>query len=128
MSTIIALRRGVSLRIHIERSVRTGLGTGFAADTTTRVKINDAIIPPVQCLDRTDIDTRWLCTMVTPKNSKISSAVRKRSLFDIFHPCSVHTERYLVFGFACNRACMTSDTFSGIDNKTVIHEIGCSKY
>ncbi len=59
--------------------------------------------------------------MVTAQNGKISSAVGEGTLFNIFNPGTVYTERHLVFGFACYRAGMASDTFPGINNKTVIH-------
>jgi hypothetical protein len=75
----------------------------------------------MQCLNGTDIDTRGFSAMIAPENGKISPAVGKGSLFNILHPGAIHTERHLVFGFACDRACMASDTFPGIDNKTVIH-------
>jgi hypothetical protein len=117
----------MSLWIHIERAIRTGLRTGFATDTATLIEINDAIIATMQGLNRADIDTGRFRAMVAPKNSKISSAVGKCSLFNIFHPGAVYSEGYLVFRFTCDRTRMTSDTLSGINNETVIHGVVGSK-
>jgi hypothetical protein len=117
----------VRLRIHIERSIRTGLRTSFTTDTAALIKVYNTIIASVQCLDRTDIDTGRLCAMVAPKNGKISSAVGKCPLFYVFDPGTIHSERHLVFGFACHCTCVTPDTLSGINNKAVIHGVICSK-
>jgi len=73
------------------------LRAGFAANTAALIKIDNTVIPLMQSLDRTNINTWGFSAMVAAKNSKISFTVGKGALFNILHPSTVYTKRYLVF-------------------------------
>ena len=121
MRAVIAFRRRMLVRVHIKRVVRAGLRAGFAADAAARVKINDSVFSRKKRRHRADFDARRVGAVVAAHYGKKPSRVGESSLFDVFHPRSINTDRNLVFRFARDRAGMTADTFAVIYDETKVH-------
>jgi hypothetical protein len=120
MGAVVTFRRCRCLRIDIESVVGTSLHTGFTTDTSLSVEINDAVFTLPEGSNRTNVCTGRIITMVTSHHRKIPLCIREFALFDILNPCFVDSNWIIVFGFTRNRARVTTDAFSIIDDKAVI--------
>lgn len=62
--------------------------------------------------------------MIAARYLETAAHVRISACFNILNPGAVDSQGHLVFGFACSRTGMTSDTLALVDEKSVIwHEI-----
>lgn len=66
--------------------------------------------------------------MIAAKHREGAAGIGKAALLDILHPGAIHAERHLILGFTRYGACMTSDTLSCIDDKTIVHAENVSDY
>jgi hypothetical protein len=121
MRAVIAFRRRVLIRMHIQRVVRAGLGAGFTADASARVEIDDTVAAREKRRDGTDFHTRRVGAMVAAHDRKKPARVWKCAFFDVFDPRPIDAERHFVFGFAGDRTGMTTNALAVIDNEAVIH-------
>jgi hypothetical protein len=121
VSTVVALRSRIVVRINVERVIRTGLHARFASDATVIVKIDDAVITCVQGLNRADFNTWGIRAMITSHHGEDPSGIRKFSFFYLLNIGSVYADRNVVFTFTGRCACMTTDALSVVNNKSVSH-------
>jgi hypothetical protein len=77
----------------------------------------------VKCGGGANFNTRRIGTMVASMNGKFSGGIGEGSFFNIFHMGAVHTNGHIVFAFASDRAGMTSNAHSVINDKSVIQFI-----
>ena len=120
---VIAFRGSVRLRIDIERVVRAGLHAGFTTDAAAVVKVDDAILSPVQCRDRTNLDAGCIVTVIAAHHRKEPSRIRELTLFDVLDPSSIDAHWDVVFRLTCNRAGMTADTAAIVDNESKVGQV-----
>jgi hypothetical protein len=105
----------------VDRVVRTGLHAGFASDASITGKIDDPIFPLPERRYRTNLNTGRIGAMIAALYGKNSTGARELSFFNVLHPGSIHTDREIVFLFACNRAGMTANALAIVDNEPVVH-------
>lgn len=110
-----AFRGGVGFGVEINRIIRTGLHTGFAADANAGVKLNDAIITLIHGRDGTDAHARRVDAMIAARHLKVAAHIGVRARFNIFDPCAIHANGHLILGLARGTARMTSDAFGLVD-------------
>ena len=123
MGAVIALRRRMVVRVHINGVIWARLGTGFAADTPPIVKIDNSVRTCKQRRNRTDLYARCISTVIAPHYREQPTRVRKLALLDVLDPRPVNADRHLVLGLARDGAGMAADTLPVIDNKAVVHLI-----
>jgi hypothetical protein len=111
----------VFARLHIERVVWACLRAGFTTDASSAVEIYNAVFSREESAHRTDLDTWCIGAVIAPHHRKQAPRVRKCSLLDVFDPCSVNADGYLVLGLAGYRACMAADALSVVDYEAEIH-------
>jgi hypothetical protein len=121
MGAIVALGCCVVVRIDVERIIRAGLHTGLATDASVVVKIDDSVIPGIKSLNWANLYTRSIGAMIAAHNREYPPCIRKFSLFNLFYVGSVDTNRHIVFTFTGGGACVTTDAFSVVNNKSVSH-------
>jgi hypothetical protein len=97
------------------------LGTRFTADTSAAVEIDNAVFSVKKRRYRTDLDTRSVSAVVAPHYGKQPACIGKSSLFDVFDPGAVYSDRHFVLGLARDGTRMAADTLSVIDNEAKIH-------
>jgi hypothetical protein len=61
--------------------------------------------------------------MIAPHHRKQSSRVGERALLDVLHPRPVHADRHFVLSLARDRARVTADTLSVIDDEAEVHKV-----
>ena len=122
MCAVIALRRRMSLRVDVQRVVRTGLHTCLATNAATVVEINDSIGAAEQRCDGTDFDTWSVVAMVASHDRKVATGIRELSLFDVLNPGSIHSNRDIMFRFAGDGTGVAADTSSIVDDETKIDQ------
>jgi hypothetical protein len=123
MCAEITFRGGMGMGIYIKRIVRAGLHTGFTSNATFIIKIYDPVRSFEERCGRADMNAGGIITVVTAKNRKMSSGIRKFSFLDIFYPGSIDSEGDLILFLAGNRTSMTTDAFTMVDEETVFHEM-----
>ena len=121
MSTIITFCSGIIFWINVQSIVRTGLHTGFTTYTSVFIKINNAIISKIKCLDRANFDAGSVSTVVATHHGKQTTGIRKFSFFNLFDPCAIYADWNLVFRFTCRCTGMATDTLSVINYKSIFH-------
>jgi hypothetical protein len=97
------------------------LRAGFAADAAARVEINDSVFSRKKRRHRTDFNTWRVGAMIAAHHAEKAASIWKFSLFDVFNPSAINTERHLVFRFAGDRAGVTADTLAVINDEAKIH-------
>ena len=51
--------------------------------------------------------------------------IRKLTVFNVLDPRSIDTDWYIVLTLTSDRACMTADALSVIDDESVVHWLAC---
>ena len=120
MSAEGAFRGGVCLGVEIDRIIRTGLHTGFAADANAGVKLNDAIITLIHGRDGTDAHARRVDAMIAARHLKVAAHIGVCARFNIFDPCAIYANRHLILRLARGGTGVTADTFGLVDEKAVV--------
>jgi hypothetical protein len=115
-----AFRGGVGFGVKIDRVVGTGLHAGFTSDANARIKFNDAVITLIHGGDRTNTHTRRIGAMITARDLKAAAHIGIRARFNIFNPRAIHAKRHLILGLARGAARVTSDTFTLVNQKSII--------
>jgi hypothetical protein len=118
---IVALGSGVVVWIDVEGIIGAGLHAGLATDAAVVVKINDSVVPGIECLDRADLNAGGFRTVVASHHREDPPGIGKFSLFNLFHIGSVHADGNVVFTLAGRGACVTTDAFSIVNDKSVSH-------
>jgi hypothetical protein len=121
VSAVVTLFGGVSVRVDVERVIRAGLHTRFAADAAVAVEINYPITALEQGGHRADSYTRRVLAVIASEDGKESSRVRVFAFFYVLHPGAKCAERDFVFGFTRDRACVAADAFAVINYEPVFH-------
>jgi hypothetical protein len=121
VGAIVALGRRVVVRIDVKRVIRTSLHAGLATDASVVVKIDNSVIPRVKGLDRANLYAGSVGAMIAAHDREYPSGIRKFSLFNLFYVGSVDANRHIVFTFTGGGACVTTDAFSVVNNKSVSH-------
>jgi hypothetical protein len=121
MRAEMALGGGAIVGIHVNRIVRTGLHAGFAANATLGIKIDNPIFTLKHRRHGTDGDAGRLLAMIATRDLKYATRVGEDALLDVLDPGPVHAHGYMVLGFACHRAGVTSDALAVIDYEAVFH-------
>ena len=62
--------------------------------------------------------------MIAAVDEKIAARVGKLAFFNILDPSSVHANRDIVFGFACDCTGMAANTLTLVDDKGVFRHVG----
>ena len=112
----VALRRGVRVRIHVDRVVRTRLHARLAADARVVVEVDQSVRPLVHRGDRAYLDARWIFAMVAAEHREVPLHVGERADFDVLHPRAEHADRNIVFGLARGGTGVTADAAGLIDD------------
>ncbi len=120
MCAVITFCGGVCVGINIECVIGASLHTSLASNATPIVKVDDSVVPGVKSGDRTDCHAGCIVTMIAPHDRKQSTRVWELALLDILHPSSVDSDRDAVFAFAGNRAGVTANTATVVDDKSVV--------
>ena len=120
VGAIMAFSGRVRFRVNVDGVVRTGLHTGFTADTNGGVELNNTVSPLVHRLGGADADAGRVGAMVAARHLEMTPVVRESARFHIFDPGAVHPQGYFVFAFAGGGAGVTADTFTVVDDKTII--------
>ena len=118
---LVALGCRVVVGIDVQGIIGTGLHAGLATDATVVVKIHDSVVPGVECLHRADLNAGRLRTVIAPHYREDPPGIGKFSLFNLFHIGSVHADGNVVFTLAGRGACVTTDAFSIVNDKSVSH-------
>lgn len=120
---VIAFSGSVRLRVDIKSVVGAGLHAGFTTDAAAVVKVDDAILSPVQCRDWTNLDAGCVVTVIAAHHRKEPSRIRELTLFDVLDPSSIDAHWDVVFRLTCNRAGMTADTAAIVDNESKVGQV-----
>ena len=112
MGAEIAFGRRLCVRVNVDGIIGAGLGAGSAADASLFVEIYNAVLALKQGPHRTDVHAGRIFAMITSHNGKVTSRIRKNTLFDVFYPGSVYPDGDIMFGLTRHRAGMASDAFS----------------
>src|SRR5262245_48607627 len=121
MRAEVALLSRVRVRIDVQRVVRTRLHAGFAADAAIAVEVHDAVIAAEQRGHWADGDARRVVAVIAAEHREEASRVWILALLDVLDPGSKGAERDFVFGFAGDRAGVTSDALAVVDDEAVFH-------
>src|SRR5438105_1234894 len=121
MGAIVALSGSVAIGVDVERIIGARLHTRLATDATLRVKIDNTVRPLVEGLGGTNSDAGGIITVVAAIDEKIAARVGELTFFDILYPRAIDTDGNVMFSFTCNSACMTTDTFTLVNDKGVFH-------
>jgi hypothetical protein len=96
------------------------LHAGFASDANGWVKLNDAIIALIYCGDGADARAWWVGAVITARDLKVAPHIGVCAHFDIFDPGAIHAKWHVILRLARGGAGVTSDTFTLVDQKSVI--------
>jgi hypothetical protein len=96
------------------------LHTGFAPNANGRIELDDAVIALVHGSDRADAHTWRVGAVIAARHLKAAAHIGIRACFDILDPRSIYANWHLILGLARSTACMTSDAFALVDQKSVI--------
>ena len=121
MRAIIAFRRGVVVRVNVKRIIRTGLHAGFTSYATVVVKVDDAVFPREEGLNRADADTGSIGAVVASHHGKDPSGVGENTFLHLFDIGSVDPDRDVMLALTSGGTGMTTDTFSIVNNESVFH-------
>jgi hypothetical protein len=121
MSTIVALRGRVVVRIDVKSIIWAGLHAGFATNAAVIVEIDNSVFPRIKRLHWADLNTGCVGTMIAAHYGEDSPCIGKLSLFNLFNIGSVDTDGNIVLTFTGRGACVTTDAFSIVNNKSVSH-------
>src|SRR4051812_46198087 len=125
MRAVVAFGGRVRVRIDIQRVVRASLSTGFAADTTVIIEIDNPIGSGIKGSNRTDFNTRRVRAVIATVNGEQTAGMRINALLNVLDPGAVHPQRHVMFGFTRYGAGVTADALTVIDDEAVVH--GTSK-
>jgi hypothetical protein len=59
--------------------------------------------------------------MIAAQHGKVAARIGIVTLLDVLHPSAVNSDRDIMFFFAGDRACMTTDATILIDDEAVAH-------
>jgi hypothetical protein len=121
MGAVVALGRGVRVRVDVERVVRARLHARLAADAPVAVEVDDAVRPSVERDGGADRHARGVVAVVAAHHREVTPRVRERTLLDVLHPGAVHAQRDLVLLLARHRAGVAADAFPLVDHEAVAH-------
>jgi len=121
MRAVIAFRRCVIVRVHVDRIVRTSLRARLAPDAAAVVEIDDAIGPCKERFDRADLDARRIGAVIAPHHREQSSCVGKLAFLDVLYPRPVNADGHFMLSLARNSTGMAADTLSVVDDEAVVH-------
>src|SRR3990167_4555933 len=68
--TVVAFCSCSGFRVNIDGIIWTCLSACLTPDTPPVVKVNNAVIPHIECTNRTNLDTRCICTVIAAINRK----------------------------------------------------------
>jgi hypothetical protein len=112
----VAFSGRVSLRVDINRVVRTCLHAGLTADAAGVIKVDDPIEPLEKSLGRADLDAWRVFAVVAAKDRKEPSSIGKFPLFNVFDPGAVDAEWNLILLFAGHGAGVATNASLLINN------------
>src|SRR5439155_15581366 len=118
---VVALGRGVRVRVDVERVVGAALHAGLAADAARAVEVHDAVGAAVEGDGRTDRHAGRVVAVIAAQHGEVAARVRPRPLLDVLDPGAKGSERHLVFFLARHRARMAADALAVVDHETVSH-------
>jgi hypothetical protein len=93
----------------------------LATDAALVVEINDAVFSTEKRYGGTNFNTGSVIAVVAAEHREVPAGIRIVPLFDVFDPGAINTHCDVVFLFAGNRACVTTDTTILIDDESVAH-------
>ena len=79
MRAVVALRRGVGVRVDVERVVRAALHARLAADAAVAVEIDDAVVARVERPRRADRHARRVLAVVAPQHREVPARAGPRA-------------------------------------------------
>src|SRR2546430_307531 len=118
---VVALGRGVRVRVDVERVVGAALHAGLAADAARAIEVHDAVGAAVEGDGRTDRHAGRVVAVIAAQHGEVAARVRPRPLLDVLDPGAKGSERHLVFFLARHRARMAADALAVVDHETVSH-------
>jgi hypothetical protein len=121
VSAKITLGGGMGSRIEIYRLVRAGFHTGFAAYTSLFIKIYNAIRTFVKGARGADGYAGGILAVIAALYQKVLTGVGVTAFLNCFYPGTENTQWYFVLTFTGGGAGVTTDTFSLVYHKAVLH-------
>src|SRR5581483_11578634 len=113
----VALRRGVRVRINVQRVVGAGLHARLAADATVAVEVHDAVRPLVERHRRADGHARRVGAVIAAQDREEAPRVGELAFLDILDPGTKRSHGYVVLGLAGERASVTADALAVVDDE-----------
>jgi hypothetical protein len=98
----------------------------LATDAAVAVEIYDAVVAPKQRSNRTYRYAGCVVAVIAPQHGKEPVSVGILALLNVLDPGSESAKGDFVFGFAGDRARVTTDAFAMVYNEAVFHVGGSS--
>ena len=115
--TEIAFVCSICLGVNVNRVIRACVHASLASNAVVVIKVHHAVGGSKQCRSWTDLHTGRIVTLVAAHDGKMSGRFGELTLFDVFDPGTIYSQRYVVFAFARDSARVASDTGLAIEKK-----------